>query len=84
MSKEDRPIMVSTGLLTQAEFDRIPALWRAELEAGARAFIERYGESWYRTERERVRSELSFIGVELDVEPVGVFFHMGVPRQRGE
>lgn len=80
MSEEERPAMVTTGLLTQAEFDRIPAPWRAELEASARAFIERYGESWYRTERERVRSALSFIGVDLDEEPVGLFFHVGVPR----
>lgn len=75
--------MVTTGLLTQAEFDRIPAPLQAELEAATRAFVARYGESWYRTERERVRNELSFfVGVELDEYPVGTFIHTGVSRLR--
>ena len=44
----------SVRALDSSGADRIPAPWRAELEAGTRAFVARYGESWYRTEGERV------------------------------
>jgi hypothetical protein len=54
------PVIVSTGVLTQADYDALDPETRRTVDTTTARLVTRYGEAWLRTERERLRGELSF------------------------
>jgi len=54
------PVIVSTGVLTQADYDALDPETRRKIDTAAAELREQYGEAWLRTERGRLRGELSF------------------------
>jgi hypothetical protein len=59
--KPDAPLTVSSGTLTQAEYDRLTPDKQAIVEEGTRDLLARYGQAWLERERDRLRDELSFM-----------------------
>jgi hypothetical protein len=58
--KQDAPLTVSLGVLTQAEYDQLSADLQADLDLSTRELQARYGSEWLTKERDRLREELSF------------------------
>lgn len=60
MAKPHAPITVSTGVLTQDEFEQLSLPDQESVERSTLSLLSRYGPEWLTRERERLRDELSF------------------------
>jgi hypothetical protein len=61
------PLLVSTGILTQRAFDRLPHDLRVSLEREARQMATRYGADSLRDDADRHREDLSLVyGIDVD------------------
>lgn len=58
--KQPAPVIVSTGVLTQAEFDAASPAIQASIEADAQRLLAQYGPAWLTEHRDRLRDELAF------------------------
>ena len=61
------PATVVLGVLTQAEFDSVDAPTQEKIEKGSRDLRQHYDDSWFQTNRDRLRAELAeFFDVALE------------------
>jgi len=67
MNRQQVPATVSTGVLTQAEFDSVSPEVQQGIDEDTERMLANHGPEWLQRERDRLRDQLEFLyGVTLE------------------